>query len=95
MVLAIPGGTWLFSVLQEVLKKKCNQGQMVRLTQPAHQVLRDFRWLVEDLAWCPARIIEIILHKRPDNFGAQDTAATGMGGVHFVPRDNGTVQPLL
>jgi hypothetical protein len=27
--------------------------------------------------------------------GAQDASAMGMGGVHFVPNEDGTVQPLL
>jgi hypothetical protein len=60
-----------------------------------HQVLQDFRWLAEDLTRRPKRIAEIIPKTKPDTLGAQDASAMGMGGVQFVPQQDGTVQPLL
>jgi hypothetical protein len=49
MVLAIPGGRGLFSVLQEVLKIRCDKGTRVRLIPIVHSVLQDFRWLATDM----------------------------------------------
>jgi hypothetical protein len=60
MVLAIPGGRGLFSVLQEALKKRCDNGTRVRLTPVVHSVLQDFRWLATDLGRRPTRIAELI-----------------------------------
>jgi hypothetical protein len=95
MVLAIPGGNGLFSVLQEVMRHKYDHGARVHLTQPAHHVLQYFQWLAEDLTRRPARIAEIIPKAKPDTLGAQDIPALGMGGVHFVPQEDGQVLPLL
>jgi hypothetical protein len=41
MVLAIPMGKGIFSVLREVLTRKCSQCKQVFLTHPVHQVLED------------------------------------------------------
>jgi hypothetical protein len=95
MVLAIPGGKCIFSVLQYVLRSKCDQGTRVRLTQPVHRVLQDFRWLADDLTLRPKLIAEIIPNTNPYTLGSQNASAMGMGGVHFVPQHYGTVQPLL
>jgi hypothetical protein len=95
MVLGIPGGRGLFSVLQEALRTKCDHGSRITLSSAVHHILADFRWLAQDLTRRPTRISEIILKTKPDTLGAQDAAATGMSGVHFVPRLDGTVQPML
>jgi hypothetical protein len=95
MVLAIPGGRGLFSVLQEVLKKQCDNGTRVRLTPIVHSVLQDFRWLATDMVWRPTRIAELIPSRLPATLGTQYASGIGMGGVHFVPLPNGRVQPLL
>jgi hypothetical protein len=91
MVLGIPGGKGLFSVLQEALRTKCDQGSRVKFSSAVHQILADFRWLAQDLTRRPTRIAEIIPKTKPDTLGAQDAAATGMGGVHFVPQLDGAV----
>jgi hypothetical protein len=95
MVLAIPGGRGLFSVLQEVLKKRCDNGTQVRLTPIVHSVLQDFRWLATDMVRRPTRISELIPSRLPATLGAQDASGIGMGGDHFVTLPNGRVQPLL
>lgn len=50
---------------------------------------------MEDLTWRPTRITEIIARVKPDTLGDQDASALGMGGVHFVPQEDGQVLPLL
>jgi hypothetical protein len=95
MVLAIPVGRGLFSVLQEVLKHRCDNGSRVRLTSGVHSVLQDFRGLARDLARRPTRIAELVPASLPATLGAQDAARQGMGGFHFVPLPHGDVQPLL
>jgi hypothetical protein len=95
MVLAIPGGRGIFSVLQEVLKHRCDNGSRVRLTSGVHSVLHDFRGLARDLARRPTRIAELVPAPLPATLGAQDVAGQGMGGVHFIPLPQGDVQPLL
>jgi hypothetical protein len=95
MVLAIPGGKRLFSVLQHVLRSKCDHGARVRLSREVYRVLADFPWLAMDLTARPKRMAEVIPKATPDTLGAQDAAAVGMGGVNFVPQMDGSVQPLL
>jgi hypothetical protein len=85
MVLAIPGGRGLFSVLQEVLKRRCDKGARVRLTHIVHSVLQDFRWLATDMAPRPTRIAELIPACNPATLGAQDSLGLRMGCVHFPP----------
>jgi hypothetical protein len=74
MVLAIPGGRAIFSVLQEVLKHCCDNGSRVRLTSGVHSILHDFRGLARDLARRPTRIAELVPASLPATLGAQDTA---------------------
>jgi hypothetical protein len=95
MVLAVPGGRGMFSVLQNVLSKRCDVASRLRLTQPVHAILKDFQWLAQDLARRPTRLAELVPADTPSTLGAHDAAATGMGGVHFVPLPDGTVEPLL
>jgi hypothetical protein len=95
MVLTIPGGRGLFSVLQQVLKAKCDQGTRICLSREVHHVLADFRWLDVDLTARPKRMDEVIPKATPDTLGAQDAAAFGMGDVHFVPQMDGSVQTIL
>jgi hypothetical protein len=85
MVLAIPGGTRLFSVLQNVLRQKNEQGTKVRLSTTVHEVLEDFQWLASDLARRPKRILEVVTGLLSCNMGTQDSTKPDMGGVHFVP----------
>jgi hypothetical protein len=95
MVLGITGGKGLFSVLQEALRTKCDHGSRVRISSAVHRILADFCWLAQDLTRRPTRIAEIIPKTKPDTLGDKDAAATGMGGVHFVPQLDGTMQPML
>jgi hypothetical protein len=95
MVLDIPGGQGLFSVLQEVLQQKCDHGTRVRLTQPVHRLLQDFHWLAEYLTRRPKWITKIITKAKPDTMGAQDASSVGMGEFHFVPQENKQVLPIV
>jgi hypothetical protein len=95
MMLGIPGGKGLFSVLQEALRTKCDHGSRVTLSSAVQKILADFCWMAQDMTHRPTRITEIITNTKPDTLGAQDAVATGMGGVHFVPQLDGNVQPIL
>ncbi|MGH7974697.1 MAG: hypothetical protein ACREBR_04165 [bacterium] len=70
MVLAIPGGRGLFSHLQSALR---STGR-IRLSTPLHDELRDWRWLIGDLAGRPTRIAETI-PSHPHYVGACDASA--------------------
>jgi hypothetical protein len=60
IVLAIPGGRGMFSVLQNVLDKRCNTTARLRLTKPVHAILADFRRLAQDLATRPTRLAKLV-----------------------------------
>jgi hypothetical protein len=53
----------------------------------------DFWHLAQTLSQRPTRISEV-MPQQPGAIGACDAAATGMGGVHFVPIQDGII-PLL
>jgi hypothetical protein len=82
MVLAIPGGKGLFSVLQHVLKVRSEGGTRLRLTAEVHTILKEFGDLASDLGERPTRIAELIPSAIPATLGAQDAAGPGMGGVY-------------
>jgi hypothetical protein len=84
MLIGIPGGKGLFSVLQAALR---HQTDNVRLSPAVHAFLNDFRWLAQDLTSRPTRLNEF-LPQDPNAVGAVDAAGTGMGGVWYV--DPGT-----
>jgi hypothetical protein len=85
MVLTIPGTKKLFSVLQSVLKNKCDQGKRVRLTPPVHAVLQDFRWLTGGLTRRPTYIAELVPRAQTDTFGTQDATAAEGGRAFCTP----------
>jgi hypothetical protein len=60
MVLAVPGGRCMFSVLQNVLTKRCNVTARLRLVKPVHAILADFRRLAQDQATRPTRLAELV-----------------------------------
>jgi hypothetical protein len=95
MVLAVPGGKGMFSTLQSVLNKRCKSTSRLRLTKPVHAILKDFRLLAQDLATRPTRLAEIVPTDRPSTLGAHDAAASGIGGIHVVPMEDGSVDPIL
>jgi hypothetical protein len=95
MVLGIPGGQGLFSILEEVLAHRCDSDIRLRLSHVVHDVLKDFHWLASDLAWRPTRISELIPTRQPATLGAQDAVGPGMGGVHFNPVSDVTITLLL
>jgi hypothetical protein len=95
MVLAVPGGRGLFSVLHQVLKVRTEHGTRARPSMEVHAILQDFRSLARDLKNRPTRIAELIPADTPATIGAQDAAGTGMGGVHIVPLPYDTIAPLL
>jgi hypothetical protein len=95
MVLAVPGGKGMFSILQSVLTKRCDSTSRLRLTKPVHAILKNFRLLAQDLATRPTRLAELIPADRPLMLGAHNVAALGMGGIHVVPMEDGSVDPIL
>jgi hypothetical protein len=78
MVLAVPGGRGLFSVLQQVLKVRSEDGTRARLSMEVHAILQDVRSLARDLQNRPTRIAELIPADTPATIGAQDAVGTGM-----------------
>jgi hypothetical protein len=95
MVLAVLGGRGMFSLLKNVLAKRVEVTPRLRLTQPVHAILADFRHLARDLATRPTRLAELVATDTPSTLGYHDAVAAGMGGVHFLPLDDGTVEPIL
>lgn len=94
MVLAIPGGRGLFSLLQETFRHR-DRAHRLRLTPAVHATLSDWRWLARSMTSRPTRISELFPSNPPHTIGACDAAATGMGGVHFIPTPQGSVLPVL
>jgi hypothetical protein len=82
MTLAIPGGTGMFSHLQEALR--LNDKSRVKLTQAVHDQLADFEFLTHSLSDRPTRIAEVV-PTEPTHVGASDAARPGMGGVWVPP----------
>jgi hypothetical protein len=95
MVLAVPGGKGLFSVIQQVIKVRLENGARLRLTAEVHTILKDFGDLATDLRERPTRIAELIPSTIPATLGAQDVVGPGMGGVHFFPLSDVPIQPML
>ena len=82
MVLAIPGGRGLFSILQTGFRfSDCSR---VRIDAAMRAQLDDFECLTTDIGSRPTRLAEIV----PDavtGLGSVDAAGAGMGGVWFTP----------
>lgn len=95
MSIALPGSKGLFSVLQEAFRHEELDRPRLRLTRTVHGFLEDFRWLAQDILRRPTRIAELVPDHCPATLGACDAAGTGMGGVHFVPDEQGVMQPLM
>ena len=93
MLVAIRGCTSLFSILQEAFCHEDKSQNCLRLSPTLHGFLDDFCWLATDLVSRPTRIAGLIPDRNPATNGACDAAASGMGGVHFVPTD--TTEILL
>ena len=88
MVLAIPGGWGLFSILQTGFKYM--DKNRICLDQHIKAQLADFESLAKDLTARPTRLAKII----PDadaTIGAVDASKAGMGGIWFTPDE----RPLL
>jgi hypothetical protein len=97
MSLALPGARGLFSFLQTALQHQ--HGHRVPLTRDTHQALRDFRWIVDNLATRPTRIAELV-PLLPSALGHHDASGAGAGGVWFpaqgiLPRGLPSRQPLV
>ena len=82
MVLAIPGGRGLFSMLQHGFRH--TEHNRIRLTPGIHAHLADFEWLARDLHTRPTRLAEIVAD-HPSAVGPCDASGRGMGGVWFIP----------
>jgi hypothetical protein len=82
-------------VLHNVLGQKSEQGTNVILFITVHEVLADFRWLASDLDRRSKRTLEVVPSLLPCTMDAQDAVKSGMGGVHFIPLLDGTIEPTL
>jgi hypothetical protein len=91
MSLGIPGARGLFSTLHHALRFP--ETRRIGLTVSVHDFLDHFRHLALTLSQRPTRISEV-MPQHPGAIGACDAAASGMGGVHFVPTHDGVI-PLL
>ena len=78
MTLAIPGGTGMFSHLQNALRH--SDKSRVKLTQDVHDQLADFEYLTTNLGQRPTRIAEVV-PATPSHIGSCDAARGGMGCV--------------
>jgi hypothetical protein len=81
MLLAIPGGRGLFSILQTGFKFA--DRHRIRLDSHMHAQLDDFEALVQDLAIRPTRLAEIISDALAA-IGSVDASGYGMGGIWFT-----------
>jgi hypothetical protein len=95
VVLGITGGRGLLSILKEVLVHLCDSDNQLRLTHAVHGVLQGLWWLASDLVRRSTRISELVPTRQPATLGAHDAANPCMGGVHFGPIPDGTIEPLL
>ena len=94
MSIAIPGAWGLFSLLQEAFCHVEMDRPRIRLTKVVHGFLDNFCWLTNDVASQPTHIAELV----PTNaalLGACNAASPGMGGISFIPSDDGTWIPIL
>jgi hypothetical protein len=94
VVLTIPGGQGLFSQLQSVLihARDPKPNDRLRLSQPVHNQLNDFRWLANELWARPTRWAKIV-DSAPTFLGTVDASGIGMGGT-WIPI-NPSIAPLL
>jgi hypothetical protein len=91
MSLGIPGARGLFSTLQQALRVP--EARRIRLTASVQNFLDDLRHLAQTLSQRPTHISEV-MPQQPRSIGACDAAASGMGGVHFVPTQDGIISLL-
>ena len=92
MVLAIPGGRGLFSLLQTGFT--FSEKNRIRLTRPILDQLADFEHLARDLGSRPTRLSEIV-PDYPAALGPVDAAGSGMGGVWLPATTHSRLQPLV
>jgi hypothetical protein len=88
MVLAIPGGRGLFSILQTGIRH--SDRHRICLDRHVRAQLDDFEALAWDLHTRPTCLAELVPDS-PSGIGAVDAALPGMGGVWFIDRS----PPLL
>ena len=82
MVLALPGASGLFSILQDALPRDPNATSRIALTTTIQLILDDFRELYHDLLHRPTRLYELV-PLTPTIHGNHDAAGHGAGGVWF------------
>eukprot|EP00978_Attheya_sp_CCMP212_P032956 scaffold130815_cov20-Attheya_sp.AAC.1 len=63
MVLALPGGLGMFSMLQDTLVKRPSSNNPIHLTNDIYDQLDNFRYLLRELSSWPTRIAELIADK--------------------------------
>jgi len=80
MSLALPGSRGLFSLLQEAFRHK--SGNRIPVTDAIHEIVRDFKWLHQELGSRPTRLYELV-PLPPTIVGAHDASGLGAGGVWF------------
>lgn len=91
MTLAIPGGTGMFSHLQNALRH--SDKSRVKLNKDVHNQLADFEHLTNNLGERPTRIAEVV-PAEPSHIGACDAARGGMGASGCHPVSTPRTRPL-
>jgi hypothetical protein len=93
MVIAIPGGTGLFSALQHALYAQPSRTS-VPLNPPLVRCLDEWQLLADSLAHRPTSLYEVV--PMPPHFvGACDASRAGMGGVWFPTSLAATTKPIV
>ena len=80
MALALPGARHLFGHMQHALKLQ--KGKRIALKKGVHQSLKDFKWLLTNIASRPTRMAEVV-PLLASALGHHDASASGAGGVWF------------
>ena len=80
MPLALPGSQNLFNQLQKALSAKI--GTCISLKKGAHQTLKGFQWILDDIATRPTRIV-VLIPLLCTAEGHHDASRIGAGGVWF------------
>jgi hypothetical protein len=93
MTLGLPRAQGLFSALQERLCHTDTKSHL-HLSTSVHNFLDDVRCLAPTLSKRPTKIAEL-LPQASSMIGSSDALGTGMGGIHFTPQPDGSIQPCL
>jgi hypothetical protein len=95
MVMSVPGGRGLFSLLQEVLSPDGDSDSRIRLSSAVYAILQDFSWMVPTSNGGPL-VLPSLSH--PDNQPLLELMiplGLGWEESNLSPPQTGAVQPFL